>query len=82
MLHVTRTAVGFTSHARARMAEMGVEPEEVASAVAAPELSYPGRGDRNLRVRGRLAVVVSGSGRTVITVLWHGLEGRGSRTAA
>lgn len=79
---VPGTAVGFTTHARERMVEMGLEPSEVASAVASPEISYPGRGDRHVRVRGRLAVVVSRSGRTVVTVLWHGLEGRHSSTAA
>lgn len=84
----------FTLHAKARMAEMGVDRREVLSAAVKPKVRYTGsRGHppgREIRCRGRVAIVVRPApAPRVITVLWRGRvfvradvltqkEGRGS----
>lgn len=78
---ITDQDLYFTVHARNRLAEMSVNTKDVVEAVAEPQLEYDGRPDRNgesrrVAVRGRLAVVLSPNRRTVVTVLWNGLEGR------
>lgn len=68
-------------HACLRMREMRLEVNEVDDALADPSITYPSYSGasgqrREVHVCGRLAVVVAPEDRMVVTVLWHGLEGR------
>jgi len=71
----------LTQHAHRRAREMGVELDEIRLAVHEPESDYTspsqhGEGKR-IAARGRIAVVYSDDAqRRIITVLWHGQDGR------
>lgn len=72
--------VVLTDHARERAKEMGVSTNRVKSVVNEPSLVYPALGYDNCSIaqREELAVVYATEDdtRIVITVLWHGEEGR------
>lgn len=75
------TEIVVTFHARQRIAEMRLDVDEVLTVLASPEVEYPGRPDQKGRptriaVGGRLAVVATSDRSAVLTVLWHGAEGR------
>lgn len=75
---VNNITVSF--HAVNRMRQMGLRWGEVATAIAEPELEYPGKPSRDGRptriaVRGHLAVVRSLDG-VIVTVLWHRADAR------
>ena len=73
----------ITAHARERIDARGISDLDLHRALEQPECSYPQtgsglqEGERQVRVRGRWAVVVNPVTRTVITVLfaspndWH-----------
>ncbi len=68
----------LTTHARLRSDEMGIELDEIQDALVRPELTYPnalGHPAGTTHVRDRIAVPVTADG-AVLTVLWHGREGR------
>ena len=72
------TTLYFTSYARMRSEEMGIELDEVEDALLDPELTYPnafGHPTGTTYVRDRIAVPVAADG-AILTVLWHGQEGR------
>ena len=68
----------WTWHAAQRAGQMQVTAEEVEAAVDEPDLAYPnasGHPAGTTFVNGRLAVPVATDG-SILTVLWHGKEGR------
>lgn len=73
---------GWTfTHVQQRMDEMGLTTARILEVLNEPILSYPGRPDatgrsRQVLVRDQLTVVITPSLQTVITVMWHGAEGR------
>ena len=59
----------FTAHARERMAQMDVTPEEALTAVEEATMTWPdAKGKRRVHCDGRLVVVTECC--TVITVSW------------
>ncbi len=69
-----RAGVELSTHARQRLAEHGFSEDDVLLAVVSPEQTYgcPEHrygADRRMHQRGRLAVVVDGRLRRVVTVL-------------
>lgn len=72
----------WTSHAHHRCIEMGVAHARVQAVLDGPELDYPSRSGRRLACGDALAVVYSCHDRAIITVLWHGREGRHEFMAA
>lgn len=74
----------WTYHARDRCAEMGVALARVQAVLDGPELDYPSQAHpgRRLACGNELAVVYSRHDRAIITVLWHGREGRHEFMAA
>lgn len=69
----------LSHHARERCAEMGLSTKQVKRALEHVEMTYPSTDyDGNpvkVSVADGLAIVHNDEG-TVITVLWHGREGR------
>ena len=65
-------------HAQQRRKQMGVTEHRIQAVLADPDMVYPGGkghpAGRMCYQRGDLVVVVEGD--TVVTVLWHGKEGR------
>jgi hypothetical protein len=74
------TRISLCEHASERMAEMGVDINEVGMALSEPELTYPGsvkyKPGRTCYQRGRIVVVWCNVEQVVVTVLWHQKEGR------
>jgi hypothetical protein len=59
----------YTRHARLRMRERGVTEAEVEETLRQPDITYPdGKGNVNF-VKGKLRVVATPDGGTVITVV-------------
>jgi len=73
----------WTSHARHRCTEMAVQHARVEAVLDEPALDYPSptHPGRRIACGSQLAVVYHKDDRMVITVLWHGREGRQERLA-
>lgn len=70
----------LTGHAKERMAEMGIDADEVYDTVRHPDVKYisdrhRAKGDREVRIKGRLAIIIENDKR-IVTVLWHTGDGR------
>jgi hypothetical protein len=68
----------YSTHAAKRRAEMNVRHHEVRNALDHPEMSYPADNRAiggTCYQAGRLVVITSGDG-LIVTLLWHGAEGR------
>lgn len=73
--------IKLSHHAFVRICDMDVGIDEIVAATTEPSLRYPGPPQhghgRCISVRDRVAVVHTDSQpTTVITVLWHGANGR------
>lgn len=64
----------LTDHAKARRKQMKVTEHEIERALTDPDMVYPGRSGATCYQRGRIVVVTDAD--VVVTVLWHGREGR------
>ena len=68
-------------HAQLRRKEMGLTEDQVRLAVDEPDMVYPAShrhpGDRTCYQRGNIVVVFDNEREQIVTVLWHGKEGRG-----
>ena len=71
----------LSQHAKRRRKQMHVTEDQIRAAVADPETVYPGNAPghptgRTCYQRGPIVVVVNDATDEVVTVLWHGAEGR------
>lgn len=71
----------LTRHALERAVEMGLSRADIVAVLDDPENDYPGdprydRSRRRIATRGALDVVYEPQNRLVVTVLFHGREGR------
>lgn len=74
------SALMFSPHAKRRRREMKLTEHQIEQVVTDPDCTYTDRyhglTERRISVRGDLAVVTSLDGTEIITVLWHGANGR------
>jgi len=61
----------LTRHAKARAAKRGFDDAELLAALERPEVSYTQTNQRQVRQRGRVAVVVAPMTRVVVTVMFR-----------
>jgi hypothetical protein len=70
----------LTDHAQQRRKQMGVSEDRILDALNHPEAVYPGSqghpGGRTCRQKGDIVVITDDATGEVVTVLWHGKEGR------
>jgi hypothetical protein len=70
--------LNLSLHAEQRRTEMGVTDDQIVATLCDPELTYPGRKERDTTFykRGDVLLAVNNETLQVITVLWHGKDGR------
>jgi hypothetical protein len=78
--HGPRNHLFLTRHAQKRRKQMGVNEDQITAAVLDAETIYPGGSwhpeGRTCYQRGELVVVMCDETGEVVTLLWHGKEGR------
>ena len=76
---VSVTTHRLSKHAKQRRKQMGVTEDQIELVLRDPDTTYPGSyahaPGRTCHQRDNLVVVTNAEG-TVVTILWHGAEGR------
>lgn len=71
--------LNITNHARKRRKQMGVTEHRIEAALEHPDMKYPSTQDGKpctLYQREKIVVVVDDEYGDIVTILWHGKEGR------